>query len=151
MADPIRQIILGSQKAYGLEAIVIDGITYQALQIDANGLLVPMGATPLRSAPAANNAAVINIAALASVRHQLCYITYDYTALAAAGTLTVEDGAGNTVYSEATVTTALAETRIPFTYPLRGSVNTAMIITLPTGGAGVSGVLNIGYIDSSSN
>lgn len=144
-----RQLPLGIQ-GRATATIIIDGSTFRAFQVDADGLLVPRGAIPLRNAPAANTAAVITIAAVAGARHELSYISYRYSALAAAGVLTVENGAGVTVFDAATVLTAALTTNIFFTHPLRGSVNTAMIITLPTGGAAVTGVLCAGYFDVSS-
>ena len=108
---------------------------------DADGFIYPAYLIPQRNAPAANTAAVVTIAAVANQRHYLGYVVYNYSAAPSAGIILIEDGAGTTVYSEPNAT---GPVRIFFPQPLRGSVNTAMVITVPAGGAGISGILNIG-------
>ncbi len=110
--------------------------------------------TPIKAAaanfhaPAINTAAIITLAAIAAKGHVLQQISYSYVgaAPAANGNLIVEDGSGTTVFN---IDLSLeGERSIYFDPPLKGSKNTAMIITLAAGGASVTGKLNVGqYTD----
>lgn len=93
-----------------------------------------------RSAPAANTAAVITFAAAAGQRHHLVSVAWSYSAAPTGGRLTVEDGAGVFVF-DVDITAAGPGSK-DFLWPIRGEVNTAMVVTLAAGGAGVSGKLN---------
>ena len=88
--------------------------------------------------PAANTAAVVTLAAPgAGVRNVLGMILFGYDGDPTGGSITVEDGVGNTV-AYAPVT-AGGPGPINFTPPLKGDDNGAVIITLAAGGAGVTG------------
>ena len=101
-------------------------------------------ATPVHTTAAANTAVVRTYAAVAGQRHRLVALSCSFSAAAATtGLLTVEDGAGTTVFS---VDVPLA-VNTPFVAQLpdggiQGSVNTALIITLAAGGAGAVGKVN---------
>lgn len=91
--------------------------------------------------PSSNTAAVITYAAAgAGVSHVISGIAWSYSAAPTAGNLKVEDGSGTTVFS--IDITAAGPGFIPFAAPLKGTANTAMIITLAAGGSGVSGKVN---------
>jgi hypothetical protein len=94
-------------------------------------------------APAANTAAVVTYEAVAALHHVISGIAWSY---AGSGTLTggnlkVEDGAGTTVFS--IDITSLGAGFIPFIPPKRGTVNTAMVVTLAAGGADVTGKVSV--------
>lgn len=93
------------------------------------------------SAPAADTAAVVTYNAVADAQHVISGIAWGYNAVPTGGSLTVEDGAGTTVFSMPI--TADGAGFIPFDPPKRGTINTALIITLAAGGASVTGTLSI--------
>jgi len=101
-------------------------------------------------APAANTAAVVTYAASTTGgAHIINGIGYSYSAAPTGGNLKVEDGSGNTVLS---LDITEAGTRfIPFQNAVKGSVNTALIITLSAGGGSVVGKLSVlgHYVDNS--
>ena len=92
--------------------------------------------------PAANTAAVVTLAAAGGgVSNVLGLVTWSYDLLTVAGTLVIEDGGGTTVFK-----VDIPESGpgfFPFNPGLMGTANTAMIITLAAGGAGVSGIVNV--------
>jgi hypothetical protein len=92
--------------------------------------------------PAVNTAAVVTLAAAGlGVSNVLGLVAWSYDLLTEAGTLIIEDGAGTTVFK-----VDIPESGpgfIPFNPALLGTANTAMIITLAAGGAGVSGIVNV--------
>jgi len=92
--------------------------------------------------PAANTAAVVTlVAGGAGVSNVLGLVVWSYDLLTVAGTLTIEDGGGTTVLK-----IDIPESGpgfLPFNPGLMGTANTAMIITLAAGGAGVSGIINV--------
>lgn len=91
--------------------------------------------------PSSNTAAVITYAAAgAGISHVISGIAWSYSGAPTAGNLKVEDGSGTTVFS--VDITAAGPGFIPFSTPLKGTANTAMIITLAAGGSGVSGKVN---------
>lgn len=93
-------------------------------------------------APSSNTAAVITYAAGgAGVSHTISAIAWSYSAAPTAGNLKIEDGSGTTVFS--VDVTAAGPGFIPFARPLKGTANTAMIVTLAAGGSGVSGKANV--------
>ena len=95
----------------------------------------------LNHSPAAATAAVITIAAVAAKQHNIDCVVWSYSAAPTGGNLKVEDGAGVTVFSM-DITSAGAGF-IPFNPLMRGSVNTAMIVTLASGGGSVVGKVNV--------
>lgn len=92
--------------------------------------------------PAANTAAVVTLAAAgAGVANVIGLVGCSYDVLPAAGSVTIEDGLGTTVFK-----LDIAESGaggIEFSPGLRGSANTALIVTLAAGGAGVSGIVSL--------
>jgi hypothetical protein len=94
-------------------------------------------------APSSNTAAVLNYAAVSDRRHVLDGLQWSYSGTPTAGNLKVEDGAGTTVFS--LDVTAAGPGFIPFEPALAGRTNTALIVTLAAGGAGVSGKVNAGH------
>lgn len=92
-------------------------------------------------APASNTAAVITYAAGgAGVSHTLGGVAWSYSGVPTSGNLKIEDGSGTTAFS--VDVTAAGPGFIPFTPALKGTANTAMIITLAAGGSGVTGKVN---------
>lgn len=94
-------------------------------------------------APAANTAAVVTYAAAAALKHVITGIAWSYVGgIPTGGNLKVEDVAGTTVF-----TLDIDESGagvIVFPKPKKAAaVNTAMIITLAAGGAGVTGKVAI--------
>ena len=92
--------------------------------------------------PAANTAAIVTLAAAgAGISNVLGIVFWSYDILPAAGSLTIEDGAGTTV-----IKVDVPESGpgfLPFNPGLRGTVNTLMRATLAAGGAGVSGIVSL--------
>ena len=82
--------------------------------------------------PAAATAAVLTYAAVAGVAHVLSGIAWSYDNDPTGGSLKVENGAGTTVFSVSI--TKGGPGFIPFNPPLRSSINTALVITLASGG-----------------
>lgn len=92
-------------------------------------------------APAANTAAVVTYAAGgAGVAHTISGVAWSYNADPTAGNLKIEDGSGTTVFS--VDITSKGPGFFLFPEPLRGSANTALIITLAAGGASCTGKVN---------
>ena len=94
-------------------------------------------------APADNTAAVVTYAAVAAKKHYIYGIYWAYDSdLTVVGTVKVEDVSGTTVFGPLPIT-ASGPGFLPFDPPIVSSaVNTAMIVTLATGGAAVQGVLS---------
>lgn len=93
-------------------------------------------------APAVNTAAVVTYAAAgAGIAHAISGIAYSYSAAPTGGNLKVEDGAGVTVFS--LDITAAGPDVVYFDPPKKGAANTAMIVTLAAGGAGVTGKVSV--------
>jgi hypothetical protein len=94
-------------------------------------------------APAANTAAVVTYAGVAALRHVITGLVWSYAGgIPVGGNLKVDDVAGTTVF-----TMDIDESGpgiIVFPKPKRSAaVNTAIIITLTAGGAGVTGKVSI--------
>jgi len=114
----------------------------RSLSASGDGLGVELACQPssiaTAAAPAANTAATITYAAVTGQQHRLTLLAASYSGGApAGGNITVQDGA-TTVLSLDVASTG------PLIVPLppggiKGSINTAMTITLSAGGAGVSG------------
>jgi hypothetical protein len=98
------------------------------------------GAAADVNAPAVNTAAVITYAAAAQTVHVLDGVYWSYNAAPTGGNIKIEDGAGTTIFS--LDVTAAGPNYIPFGTPVRGTVNTAMIVTLAAAGAAVTGKVN---------
>ncbi len=93
-------------------------------------------------APSANTAAVVTYTAGgAGWSHVISGVAWSYSGTPTGGNLKIEDGSGVTVFTM-DITVAGAGF-IPFNPPKKGTANTAMIITLAAGGAGVSGKVSI--------
>lgn len=93
-------------------------------------------------APAANTAAVVNLAAAGAGKFNVIDgIAWSYSGDPTGGNLKVEDGAGNVVFS--VDITSAGPGFIPFMHPKRGSANTALVVTLAAGGAGVTGKVSL--------
>lgn len=93
-----------------------------------------------KATAAANTAVVITYAAVPGFAHALHSIIASYSAAPTGGKVTIEDGAGTTVF-EADITAA-GPTTIPFPVGLMGTKNTALVITLAAGAGAVVGKLN---------
>lgn len=92
-----------------------------------------------RHYPAANVAAVVTLAANATGRHVIERISWSYSAAPTGGSIQIEDGAGNIQRK------FFIAAGGPYSIPVLfiGSLNTACIITLAAGGAGISGTLDV--------
>mgnify|MGYP001616828706 FL=1 len=94
-------------------------------------------------APAAATAAVVTYAAVASVKHVITGIAWSYVGgIPSGGNLKVEDVSGTTVFTMDISDQGAGF--IIFPKPKKAAaVNTAMIITLASGGAGVTGKVSV--------
>jgi hypothetical protein len=92
------------------------------------------------SAPAANTNAVVTYAAAPNVAHSIDSITWSYDAAPTGGRLTITDG-GVTVFD--IEITAGGPGFFSFPGGIRGSENSALVITLAAGGAAVEGKLYV--------
>lgn len=92
--------------------------------------------------PATNTNAVVTYSAVSSQSHCISGVAFSYSGgTPTNANLKIEDGSGNTVFSVDVTSSGVGF--IPFFPFLRGSVNTALIITLSAGGAGISGKLSV--------
>lgn len=89
--------------------------------------------------PAANTAAVVTWGAAAGKRHRAVFVCWSYSGDPTGGNFTIEDGAGNVVWSMDITKGGPGAMPLP---DLTGSISTAMIGTLAAGGAGITGKLN---------
>lgn len=89
---------------------------------------------------AANTAVVITYAAAVGYQHAIEQIVASYSATPTGGALTIEDGAGTTVFQVDLA--GAGPHNIPFDPPLMGSEGTALIVTLAAGSGTVVGKLN---------
>ena len=107
-------------------------------------LEVPWEASSCHHAPAANTAAVVTMAADASRGNVIAGIHCSYTATPTGGAVQIEDGAGTVVWKQYLAGAGPHE--FTFDPPRSFSKNTATIVTLAAGGAGISGALDVnGY------
>lgn len=88
--------------------------------------------------PAANTAAVLTFAAVVGQRHVFIFIVWSYSGAPTGGRLTITDG-GTTVL-DIDITAGGPGDLAP---QLRGEINSAMVVTLAAGGAGITGKLNV--------
>lgn len=93
--------------------------------------------------PAANTAAVVTYAASAGVKHVITGVDWSYHGgIPTDGNLLIEDVSGTTVYSTDIHEEGPGD--VIFPKPKKAAaVNTAMIITLAAGGAGVTGKVSV--------
>jgi hypothetical protein len=100
-------------------------------------------ATPTNVAvSSAGAAAALTWAAVPGQRHTLTSIFFSYSAAPASpALLTIEDGSGNIVFE--TDVTASGAGPLDLGCILRGTVNTAMIVTLGAGGGSVVARLSV--------
>lgn len=97
---------------------------------------------PLTHKPSSNTAAVITIAAVPGVAHELESVSFSYNGTPTNGNFKIESPSGTTLY-EVYVTSAGAGPMPLGNSCLKSpSVNAEMIITLAAGGSGVSGIVN---------
>ena len=94
-------------------------------------------------APAANTAAIVTYAAVAAVKHCVSGIAWSYVGgIPTGGNLKIEDVSGTTVF-----TLDIDEGGpgvIVFPKPKKAAaVNTALIVTLAAGGAGITGKVSV--------
>ena len=93
---------------------------------------------------AANTAVVLTYAAVSGRLNAIGQLIVSYSGTPTGGNVKVEDGAGNTVFQVDIV--AGGPTIIPLDDdPILGSANTALIITLAAGGAGIVGKVNASH------
>ena len=126
-----------------LQDIESASATYGTVQAQLNNLPntpVLMSSADVH-APAAATPAVITYSATASVAHTIEGVSYSYAGATdpVGGNLKIEDGA-TTVFS---IDIPLkGERTIYFPTPRKISVNANMVITLASGGAGITGKVN---------
>jgi hypothetical protein len=93
------------------------------------------------NAPATNTNAVLTYAAAgAGVSHCLGGVAWSYIGGTPTGLLKIEDGAGNIVFQ--VDIGAAGYGQINFLPPKKGTANTALIVTLTAGGAGITGKIS---------
>ena len=91
--------------------------------------------------PAANTAAVVTKAAGgAGVFNILAQVAWSYDLLPTAGSLIIADGATTGVKIDIT---DAGPGFFQFKPPLKGTANTALVVTLAAGGSGVSGIVSL--------
>jgi hypothetical protein len=93
------------------------------------------------AAPSSNTAAVVTYAASAGAGHCVGQVSWSYNGDPTAGNLKIEDGSGNVIFS--IDITAGGPGSIAFTPPKKGTINTALIVTLAAGGSGISGKVSV--------
>jgi len=130
----------------GIKGLNEAGNAWIPIKLNAEGGLLSYPMSQLVSAnnldtPAVNTAAVITKAAVAGVGHVLSGIYWSYDDDPTGGRITVENGAGTIVFD--IDVTDKGTGFLPFTPPIRGGNNVAMIVTLAAAGAAVTGKLNI--------
>ncbi len=92
--------------------------------------------------PAANTAAVITYAAGGGgVSHVISGVAWSYDAVPTAGSLTIEDGLGTTIFVVSI--TAAGAGFFMFAPRLLGTAATALVVTLAAGGAAVTGKVSV--------
>ena len=113
------------------------------LQDSTVGIAPIVGVAADVNAPAVNTAAVVTYGAAANAVHAITGVAWSYDGgIPVGGNLLIEDVAGTTVFS--IDITEEGPGFFIFPNPKRSAVvNTAMIITLAAGGAGITGKLSI--------
>ncbi len=134
ITDRLPSALTGSGN---LKVAIVESTTQQTTSTTAR-----TAAAANVNAPTANTAAVITYAAAgAGVSHVISGLAWSYNATPTSGNLKVEDGSGTTVFS--VDITSAGPGFIPFQAPLKGTANTAMIVTLTAGGSGVTGKISV--------
>jgi hypothetical protein len=136
------RIIKGRDTASGRPQVV--GMTNGRVLVDPLAAVQPSvdSNSSYVDEPAANTAAVVTLAAAGpGNRNVLGQAAWSYDAIPTAGSLTIEDGAGTTIF-KVDITDA-GPGFFQFIPGLRGSINTAMIATLAAGGAAVNGIVSL--------
>ena len=112
----------------------------RTLQTNGLGQKSQAGAAAHSHEPAVNTAAVVTLgAAGAGVSNVVGVVGWSYDDVPTGGSLTIQDGAA-TIWKHDI--THEGPGFIPFTPPMKGAANTAMVFTLTAGGAAVSGIVN---------
>lgn len=104
----------------------------------------PTPSTPAHVTAAANTAVVATFAAVAGQTHRLTLLVVSYSAAPTGGRVTVADG-GTTVLDVDVTGAGVLVVPLP-SGGVKGSVNTAMTVTLAAGGVAVVGKLNTARI-----
>lgn len=97
---------------------------------------------PKAHAPAANTAAVITLAATENWRHVIDNVFGGYSSVATDGKLTIDITVDGTAVSMVTPLYGMRPLTLNFSKPLQADENTAVVITLAAGGAGIVGAIN---------
>lgn len=131
-----------------LNATVLANSEGVLVGVEDGALKTTSGTTPSTpqhtTAGAANAAVTHTFAAVAGQAHRLTFLLVSYSGGPTGGRITVTDGA--TTVLDAHVTAA-GPTVLPLPPGgLKGSVNTAMTVTLAAGGLSIVGKLNTGLI-----
>lgn len=96
---------------------------------------------PLTNKPSSNTAAVITIAAVSNVAHEVEQIAFSYDGAPTGGNVKIESPSGTTLCEH--YVTGAGSGPVPLGNScLKGAVGQALIITLAAGGSGVSGIIN---------
>ena len=135
--DSLVRLVAGSAIA---GKVGIDQVTADANKV----VLAPSVASSANvHAPAVATAAVITKTAVAAVKHVIGRVVWSYTGgLPVGGNLKIEDVSGTTVFSIDICDEGPGE--FDFGGGIKSAaVNTAMIVTLASGGAGITGKVNI--------
>ncbi len=120
--------------------------------LEGNGKEVQRASIPAvagdTAAPAANTAAVVTYPAVAAknngvvnMSNVIGKVVWSYNGTPTGGSLKIEDGSGNIVFGPHYIT-AGGPGDITFDSPKKGSADTALIVTLAAGGAGISGAVS---------
>lgn len=140
LATAAKQPALGTAGTPSADVLTVQGIS--------GGTALPTleqsraAASTNVHAPASNTAAIVTYTAAGSgVSNVIGGIAWSYNATPTSGNLKIEDGSGTTVFSiDITVS---GPGFIPFARPLKGTANTALIVTLAAGGSGVTGKVSV--------
>lgn len=97
---------------------------------------------PKTHAPVAATPAVITLAAAATDRHVVDCIFGSYSATPTGGSLTIASTVNGSAVSQAIAIPAAGHFILNFDPPLQGDKNTAITITLASGGGTVVGIIN---------
>lgn len=97
---------------------------------------------PKTHAPAAATPAIITLAAAVGTRHVVDQVWGGYTATPTGGKITVAATVNGTSVSMAAPVPTTGPFAITFDPPLQGDDNTAITITLASGGGAVEGIVN---------
>lgn len=97
--------------------------------------------TDVHAPNSATDAVVTYAASSTGFAHIIAGVAYSYNATPTGGNLKIEDGSGNTIFS--IDIPAAGAGQFYFTPAKQGTINRAMIITLASGGNGVTGKVSI--------